>query len=48
MWDRMTGEREISLKGVSPDIVDKLRAKSRASELPGWDNLRYVIDFSSL
>lgn len=48
LLDRTTGEREISLKGVSPDIVDKLRAKSRASELPGWDNLRYVIDFSSL
>jgi len=34
------GERKISIEGVSPDIVDKLRAKSRASELPGWENLR--------
>ena len=34
------GERKISLEGISPDIVDKLRAKSRASELPGWENLR--------
>ena len=34
------GERKMSIEGVSPDIVDKLRAKSRASELPGWENLR--------
>jgi hypothetical protein len=34
------GERKISLEGISPDIVDKLREKSRASELPGWENLR--------
>jgi hypothetical protein len=40
LLDRTTGEREISLDGVSPDIVDKLRA----SELPGWEILRYVID----
>jgi hypothetical protein len=34
------GEREMSIEGISPDIVDKLWAKSRASELPGWENLR--------
>lgn len=34
------GERKISIEGISADIVDKLRAKSRASELPGWENLR--------
>ena len=34
------GERKMSIEGVSPDIVDKLRAKSRASQLPGWENLR--------
>ena len=38
LLDRTTGEREISLNGVSTDIVDKLRA----SELPGWEILRYV------
>ena len=36
------GERKMTIEGVSSDIVDKLRAKSRASELPGWENLRYV------
>jgi hypothetical protein len=36
----MAGDRKISLEGISPGIVDKLRAKSRASELPGWENLR--------
>ena len=36
----MAGERKMSIEGVSPDIVDKLRAKSRASQLPGWENLR--------
>lgn len=30
--------------GISSDIVDKLRAKSIAGELPGWENLR--INFS--
>ena len=40
LLDRMTGEHEISLDGVLPDIVDKLRA----SELPGWEILRYVIN----
>jgi len=34
------GERKMSIEGISPDIVDKLRAKSRACELPGWENLR--------
>ena len=34
------GERKISLEGILLDIVDKLRAKSRESELPGWENLR--------
>jgi len=34
------GERKITIEGISPDIVDKLRAKSRAFELPGWENLR--------
>ena len=34
------GERKMSIEGISLDIVDKLRAKSRASELPGWENLR--------
>jgi hypothetical protein len=36
------GERKISIVGISSDIVDKLRAKSGAGELPGWENLRYV------
>ena len=36
----MAGERKMSIEGVSPDIVDKLWAKSRASQLPGWENLR--------
>jgi hypothetical protein len=36
----MAGECKMSIEGVSPDIVDKLRAKSRASQLPGWENLR--------
>ena len=40
LLDRTTGECEISLDGVLPDIVDKLQA----SELPGWEILRYVID----
>ena len=40
LLDRTTGECKISLNGVSPDIVDKLWA----SELPGWEILRYVID----
>jgi hypothetical protein len=40
------GERKISIVGISSDIVDKLRAKSRVAELPGWENLRYV-GFSS-
>ena len=34
------GECNMSLEGISPDIVDKLQEKSRASELPGWENLR--------
>ena len=37
---RTAGDCKISLEGISPDIVDKLQAKSRASELPGWENLR--------
>ena len=44
---QMNGERKVTVVGVSSDIVDKLRAKSEASELPGWENLRYV-GFSSL
>jgi hypothetical protein len=43
---RMNGERKVTVVGVSSDIVDKLRAKSEASELPGWENIRYV-GFSS-
>jgi hypothetical protein len=35
------GSREIMINGVTPDIVEKLQAKSRASELPGFENLRY-------
>ena len=40
LLDRMTGEHKISLNGILPDIVDMLWA----SELPGWEILRYVID----
>lgn len=36
------GEREISIDGVSSDVVLMLQAKSRKSELPGWENLRYM------
>lgn len=36
------GEREISIDGVSADVVHMLQAKSRKSELPGWENLRYM------
>ena len=44
---QMNGERKVTVVGVSSDIVDKLRTKSEASELPGWENVRYV-GFSSL
>jgi hypothetical protein len=44
---QINGERKVTVVGVSSDIVDKLRAKSEASELPGWKNLRYV-GFSAL
>ena len=40
--DRTTGEQEISIQGVSSNVFDELMKKSRASELPGWENLRYV------
>ena len=45
--DQMNGECKVTIVGVSSDIVHKLRAKSEASELPGWENVRYV-GFSSL
>jgi hypothetical protein len=38
------GERKVTIVGITSDIVDKLRENS---ELPGWENLRYV-GFSSL
>ena len=36
----MAGECKMSIEGILPDIVDKLQANSRASQLPGWENLR--------
>ena len=33
--------RELSINGVTLDIVEELRTKSRASKLPGWEHLRY-------
>ena len=38
--DQMNGARKVTVVGISPEIVDKLRAKSEASDLPGWKNLR--------
>lgn len=38
----IAGERKISIEGISSEIVHMLREKSRASELPGWENIRYV------
>jgi hypothetical protein len=40
--DGTAGERKISIEGVSSKVVDELLEKSRASELPGWENLRYL------
>jgi hypothetical protein len=40
--DGTTGKQEISIEGVSSNVFDELMKKSRASELPGWENLRYV------
>jgi len=40
---QMNGERKVTVVGVSSDIVEKLREKSEASELPGWENIRYVV-----
>lgn len=37
----VAGAHKISIKGVSADIVDKLREKGNTSELPGWEKLRY-------
>jgi hypothetical protein len=48
LLDGTSGEREISIEGVSSDIVHTLQAKSRASELPGWENLRYYVTYISL
>ena len=33
--------RELSIDGVTLEIVEELRARSRASKLPGWERLRY-------
>jgi hypothetical protein len=33
--------RELLIDGVTLDIVEELRTKSRASKLPGWERLRY-------
>lgn len=38
----MDGECKVTIVGVSSDVLDKLHAKSEASELPGWENLRCV------
>jgi hypothetical protein len=40
--DGKTGEQQISIEGVSSKVVDELMEKSRAFELPGWENLRHV------
>ena len=40
--DGTAGEKEISIEGVSSEVIDELMKKSRASELPGWENLRCV------
>ena len=45
LLDGKAEERQISIEGISPDIVDKLWAKARVSELPGWENLRSVTVF---
>jgi len=42
LLDGTAGERKISIEGVSSKVVDELLEKSRASELPGWENLRYL------
>ena len=44
--DGIAGECRILLKGVSPNDVEKLQEMSRASKLPGWENLSDF--FSSL
>jgi hypothetical protein len=41
LLEGMGGSREIMIDGVTPDVVEKLQEKSRASELPGFENLRY-------
>lgn len=41
LLEGMAGIRELSIDGVTLDTVEELRAKSRASELPGWERLRY-------
>lgn len=42
LMDGTDGVHEIIIKGISSDIVGQLQAKSSASELPGWEGLRYV------
>ena len=32
---------DMSIKGVTSDVVEELLATSRAGELPGWEKLRY-------
>ena len=39
---QMNGECKVTIVGIPSDIVNKLWAKSEASKLPGWENLRYV------
>ena len=40
LLDGTAGEHKMSIEGILLEIVDKLWAKSRACELPGWENLR--------
>ena len=41
LLEGMAEIRELSIDGVTLDIVEELRTKSRASKLPGWERLRY-------
>lgn len=40
--ERRSMAPEMSIEGVTSDVVERLRELSRAGELPGWENLRYV------
>jgi hypothetical protein len=41
-WITVAGERKISIKGVSAEIVNKFQGKGDTSELSGWEKLRYI------